>query len=389
MKLRDWQEKALKLWKKEKRGVVKVVTGGGKTYFAIRCIEEFKKNKKNKPKVLILVPTVTLLDQWIVDLEETYEGNIGKIGGGFNTGSKEDIYVCTYASFKKIANNVDRKNTFLICDECHRAGTKKLGGLLKTGWVASLGLSATPEREFDENFEEIITPILGNKIFEYDYVEAHKDGIISDFELMNIYAPMMNFEDDEYTEISKKIAKRISILGGLNKTDEALKVLFFQRARIVNNARNRIPAALKVIQKHKRNKWLVFCETIDQANKFKRVLDKNNFSSACYHSKITPITRQYNLFLLKNDLIDILITCKSLDEGFNYPDLDSAIILSSSSTSRQRIQRLGRILRTSLNKDKAFIASIYSSDDEFDRLVDEQISFQEVGISIKWSKLRF
>ena len=37
LKLREWQEKAFPLWWEKKRGIIKVVTGGGKTFFAIHC----------------------------------------------------------------------------------------------------------------------------------------------------------------------------------------------------------------------------------------------------------------------------------------------------------------------------------------------------------------
>ena len=104
----------------------------------------------------------------------------------------------------------------------------------------------------------------------------------------------------------------------MNSSDNALKILLFQRARIINNAINRIPAAQKIIESYKR-KVDSFSETIEQAEKFFSILKRNNYKAAIYHSKISPIKRQYNLFLLKNDLIDILVTCKSLDEGFDYP----------------------------------------------------------------------
>ena len=388
MELRKWQKKALLEWKKEYSGIVKVVTGGGKTFFAIKCIQEILNSKKDF-QFLVLVPTVTLLDQWIIDLEAKMDSKISKIGGGFDTGFKEKICVCTYGSFKKIAKTINKKKTLLICDECHKAGTEKLGHLLEGDWGSTLGLSATPERDFDDNFENILVPILGKIIFDYDYVEAHKDKIISNFELMNVYAPMMKSEDEAYDEITKKIGKRIAVIGGFKKSDQPLKILFFKRARIVNSARNRVPAALKIIKSFKNRKWIVFSETIDQANAFKKVLEKNKYKCAVYHSDVSPVKRQHNIYLLKNELIDVLITCKSLDEGFDYPSLDSAIVLSSSSTSRQRIQRLGRVLRIADEKDKSIIVSIYTSDDEYERLRNEQIFFSEIGIETTWSRLSF
>ena len=146
MKLRKWQQKALKKWLPNKRGIVKVVTGGGKTFFAIKCVEEFFAENHKGYNVLILVPSITLLDQWIIELEEKLNEPIDKIGGGFNTGLKNRICVCTYGSLKNISEKVERNKTLLICDECHKAGTERLGSLMKTGWQGSLGLSATPER---------------------------------------------------------------------------------------------------------------------------------------------------------------------------------------------------------------------------------------------------
>ena len=150
-----------------------------------------------------------------------------------------------------------------------------------------------------------------------------------------------------------------------------------------------VPAALKIIENSERKRWIIFSETIEQAEKFKKLLDKHNFRSEMYHSNIQPNTRQFNLFLFKNGMTDIIITCKSLDEGFDYPELDSAIIMSSSSSTRQRIQRLGRVLRSQKGKRKAFISTIYVSDHEYENLRSEQISFQENGIDVNWTKLNF
>ena len=64
--------------------------------------------------------------------------------------------------------------------------------------------------------------------------------------------------------------------------------------------------------------------------------------------------------------IRILISCKCLDEGIDVPDAVYAIVLSGTSVSRQRIQRLGRIIRRSDRKNAACLYYIYireSTDD--------------------------
>ena len=88
-------------------------------------------------------------------------------------------------------------------------------------------------------------------------------------------------------------------------------------------------------------------------------------------------------------MLDVLVTCKALDEGFDYPEINAALILSASTTTRQRIQRMGRVLRTTKAEKNAMIISIYSSDSEFDRLTLESKRFIEEGITVNWTSLIF
>jgi len=87
-------------------------------------------------------------------------------------------------------------------------------------------------------------------------------------------------------------------------------------------------------------------------------------------------------------MLDAIVTCKALDEGFDYPNIDAALIVSSSSSNRQRIQRIGRALRISENKINSLIITIYSSDSEFKKLKDESLEFTGEGIEVSWTKLK-
>lgn len=386
MKLRSWQKKAFPIWWKYKRGILKVVTGGGKTFFAVYCLKEFIKTFPDH-KILIVVPSIPLLDQWSIEISNTFGSIVSKNGGGEKINKLNHINITTSGSLGNISNKFNPKKTLLIFDECHKLGTARLGSLLDKEWHSSMGLSATPEREFDEYFDKIIVKILGNIIYDYDYVNAYKDGVISSFSLLNAYAPMLEDEDRDYDHLSKQISKRIAILGGIDNTDERLKLLLFKRARLVGNSFNRIPLAIKLIKKYKGHRWIVFSETKAQAALFNNILNKNGFRSSIYNTDISHVYRTRNLYEFKEGIIDTLVTCRSLDEGFDFPEIDGAIILSSSSTSRQRIQRMGRALRKAKGKKKALIITLYSSDSEFLRLRDESKKYKKEDIDVEWIKL--
>ena len=388
IKLRKWQTEAFNIWWKLKKGIVKVVTGGGKTFFAIFCISEYLKKFPNN-NILIVVPSIPLLDQWSLEIDKLLEKPVTQNGGGSRPDKLSQITITTTGSLKNILKKFDPERTFLIADECHRLGTKNIGEMLNQNWACALGLSATPERDFDDYFETIITPILGEIIFDYDYIKAKRDNVISNFSLLNAYAPMLEDENQEYESITKKIGKKIAILGGLDKYDKGLKILFFERSRVICNAFNRIPLGLKIIQKLNRKKWIVFSQTKKQAKLFNMLLNKNGFRSAIYNTDISKIYRQKNLQEFKDGLLDILVSCKALDEGFDYPDIDSALILSSSSSNRQRIQRLGRALRTADHKENALIVTIYTCDNEYEKLKQEANFFKNENVDITWTKLTF
>src|SRR4051812_21224434 len=68
-KPRAWQREALRRWSQNRQGVVKVVTGGGKTTFAQMCISEFLRVHPSGI-IVVVVPTYALLDQWSVSFQE-------------------------------------------------------------------------------------------------------------------------------------------------------------------------------------------------------------------------------------------------------------------------------------------------------------------------------
>lgn len=388
MKLRDWQEKAFPLWWAEKRGIVKVVTGGGKTIFAIHCLTKYLEEERSK-SILIVVPSIALLDQWYEVMSQTFDSkDITINGGGEQPEDITKICITTVDSVKNIINKVDAENTLLVVDECHKIGTEKRGEMLTNNWHATLGLSATPERDYDDNFYIIIKRILGDIIFDYDYIDAREDEVIVNFKLLYGYAAMLPEEEDKYTKFTKNIQRRAATIGGSNMNDYPLKMLIFNRARLVKNSKNRIPYGVELLLKHKRESWIVFTENKKQAKEFNKIINKKGFKSGIYNTDLNDEERLHNLTAFKNRELNVLVSCTALDEGFDMPEADGAMILSASSSKRQRIQRMGRVLRITANKENALIVTVYSSKTEFTKLREESNRYKLEGVPVKWQQMR-
>ncbi|MDA7730066.1 DEAD/DEAH box helicase [Gammaproteobacteria bacterium] len=388
MKLREWQEAAFPLWWERKRGIVKVVTGGGKTVFAIHCLKKYLEENSNNT-IFIVVPSIALLDQWYEGLQLSFQNNeIALNGGGERLDKLSKITISTIDSVKNIIENFDASKTLLIVDECHKIGTEKRGETLTNNWHATLGLSATPERDYDDNFYIIIRKILGDIIFDYDYIDAREDEVIVNFKLLYAYAAMTNSEEAEYKKFTKSIQRRAATIGGNNMNDYPLKMLIFNRARMVKNSVNRIPFGIELLQKYKRDSWIVFTENKKQAKEFNTIINKKGYKSAIYNTDLDSNEREENLNNFKNGNLNVLVSCTALDEGFDMPEADGAMILSASSSKRQRIQRMGRVLRITANKKNALIVTVYSSKTEYEKLREESNRYQLEGVPVKWQQMK-
>ena len=388
MKLREWQAKAFPLWWAKKRGIVKVVTGGGKTVFAIHCLTKYLEENKDH-SIFIVVPSIALLDQWYEGLQKDFnEKDIALNGGGEHLEHLSRINISTIDSVKNIIEQFNASKTLLIVDECHKIGTEKRGEVLTNNWHATLGLSATPERDYDDNFYIIIRKILGDIIFDYDYIDAREDEVIVNFKLLYAYAAMTLDEEEKYKKFTKSIQRRAATIGGNDMNDYPLKMLIFNRARMVKNSKNRIPFGIELLQKHKRDSWIVFTENKKQAKEFNKIINTKGYKSAIYNTDLDNAEREENLNNFKNGNLNVLVSCTALDEGFDMPEADGAMILSASSSKRQRIQRMGRVLRITANKQNALIVTVYSSKTEFDKLREESNRYKLEGVPVKWQQMK-
>nr|AOE07713.1 conserved hypothetical protein [uncultured bacterium] len=381
-KLRSWQEEAMSVWSKDMRGVVSVVTGGGKTFFALMCVIKFFEKFKDG-RVVIIVPTIALQDQWSLEIISILGVKDKKTSLFPNKKSKLNLFNVVVIN---TARNIDKKSflgapTFLIVDECHKSGSKENSKSLKFSSVAQLGLSATPKRDSDSGFEDYILPSLGKIIYKYDYKQAFKDGVISNFNMTNVRT---NLEKDEERDVAS-LTKRIAIeLSKKVVNFQKVEMLQIRKARIVKGSINRIPVALKIILSLKNKKTIVFCESIKQADYISSFLTKKGKFSTVYHTKIGRNIRKSNLLLFKKGIYRVLVTCTALDEGLNVPDINVAVIVSQTMSSRQRIQRLGRALRK--GKDLAEIYTIYITEDEKDFLIREFSNLREIS-NFNWQKI--
>lgn len=377
---RAWQVEAMGRWEESgRRGVVSVVTGAGKTALALLIFDRLRREVPDL-RLVVVVPTLALLDQWVVALESECGlsgSEIGLYSGETKARQPGIANVVVINTARTRIADLMSKDTFFIVDECHRAGSEENARALDVKPPFALGLSATPVREFDDGFERYVEPALGGIIYEYSYADARRDGIVAPVALHNFHFNLAPSEQNEYDKLSTQIAQRWRQVDGA-QDDMRLKHLLLRRARLVANSRRRVVACAAISEQFEGRK-LIFHESIASADAIASLLDRRGERVGVYHSALAPTIRRRNLELFKSGQISTLVTCRALDEGLNVPDASVAIVAASTRSTRQRIQRLGRVLRIAEGKTEATVCTLYATDPERDRLVAEADALAEVA----------
>lgn len=367
------------------RGIVEVATGGGKTIFALMCFQKLL-NSGLVDQILVVVPTIALADQWLVNFTEDLgleedETLLLDTNSDLNSLRKANVVVINTARRIAIPEEVARRTLFTV-DECHRAGSEQNARSLAGNWAATLGLSATPDRQYDDGIVRFLIPSIGPKIYSYSVAEALADGVLTPFDLINIEIPLLEEEKSEYLKLSRQIG--ISL--GRGDDEERVQSLLRKRSRLYNSAEYRIPVTVRILGDHRGSRAIIFHESISSANQIHSQLKLLNHSVAIYHSNLSPSVRRNNLKMFRKGVVDVLVTCRALDEGANIPETQLAIVAAATASQRQRIQRLGRVLRPAIGKSRATVFTLFATEVEKRRLEEEQAKLDEF-VDISWRSI--
>ncbi len=235
---RHWQTDALKLWRQECRGIVAVVTGAGKTTFAEMCMVECRQHRADI-RFAIVVPSLALLDQWYVSLREDLgvrPEEIATYSGEGIPAEPSAVNLLVINTARSLMRSLTATGDWcLIVDECHRAGSDENSRALDGEFIAALGLSATPERDYDPGLEDLIIPVLGEVVFRYGYEEARRDGVVTPFDLVHVKVELTQGEQSEYEDLSRRIRRHLAKLKD-EPPDEAVRRLLQRRATVAATA---------------------------------------------------------------------------------------------------------------------------------------------------------
>ncbi len=404
-----YQTKALDEWRKNDcKGLFNMATGTGKTITSLNCLLSLYKDT-GCYKAIILVPTIPLVDQWEkecrkfdytkiykVSSKTDWKANITRLSRAelLYPDRNSFIVISTYASFVRKATferlSEFSKDTLLIADEAHNMGSPSCLNLLdEIPYTKRIGLSATPERQFDEIGNYSICNFFGCPLNEYTFTFTMKEAIDRDYLCHYRYYPyLVELNEEEmiaYRELSAKIAKFYDPDNDNFSNNQILTALLLKRKRIIHKAQNKLGVFRSLVSEiYNRKKNLGYLlvyvpEGVDEYDhEFSFATESdleteggqeqvslinqytNIIASIDEHVTVEQVTsksqnREKTLRRFASGDTQVLTAMKCLDEGVDVPRTEMAIFCASTGNPRQFIQRRGRILRTHKDKPMAYI----------------------------------
>jgi DNA phosphorothioation system restriction enzyme len=385
LQLRDYQQQAINNWfKNHGRGTLKMATGSGKTITALAIASRLY--QQIELQVLIIVcPLQHLVEQWgrvatsfhlepILAYESVHrwQSNFAHQLARINRHEQAFLTIVTtidtfmHDRFQSQLKYLPDRS-LIIGDEVHNFGSDRRCASLPRQIGLRLGLSATPERHYDELGTQAVLDYFGEILEpEFTLKQVIDCGALVRYFYYPIFVELTPAESDRYLHLTKIINRKLSYQNSdkpysYNQlSNQDITPLLMQRSRIISSAENKIPA-LRELMRHRLNTshTLFYCgdgnnDSIRQLSAVTHLLGNElGYRINTYTAETSIADRARLRDRFESGELQGLVAIKCLDEGIDIPAIRHGVILASTTNPRQFIQRRGRILRPHPGKETA------------------------------------
>lgn len=355
----EHQDKAVERFMEKEHGILAMATGTGKTVTAMKIINRLFEEGHIK-RVIITMYGNDLLDQWAKQMRENYKTK--QIYYHYGSQKMMNNFIMhpdnSMLLISRDAGNLTkllallerapgdyRNDTLFIFDEVHGAGSssfvENLAGKISP-YRYRLGLSATPEREYDDTGNDFLLNEIGEIIFEFSLQDAIKKGILCEFN----YIPLPYVLSEEEKQKKKKI---IAAFNAKKENGEPYdeKDMFTQLSFVNKTAVDKIYEFESFIADKREllDKCIIFVQSREYGEMLQNVLINYTDKYHTYYAE----DEKSNLDNFASGKISCLLTCKKVSEGIDISSVTNIFLFASDRSRLVTTQRIGRALRIDKN----------------------------------------
>ena len=367
------QDQAVTAFLNNKAGILAMATGTGKTRTAIKIAEELIERDLIE-SILVTTSGTDLLNQWYKVLIREGPGwpsyrqyDVNKEAGAYLGRPRSKILIVSRQMIADVLIKLRpsaRDKTLLICDEVHGLGSYNLRHTL-TGYLSPfpyrLGLSATPERDYDIEGNEFLASEIGIIIYRFELQDAIARGILCELDYIPLY-----FSLSEQDQAKRARLIRAHEAAKANGTPRPVEELYRQLADVKKSSVEKLPALSSFLKNRPEtvNRSLVFVPTIEYGEMVQRLVSEHTDEFHPYFSG----DHRNNLIRFAEGDLDCLLTCHRLSEGIDIHSVRTVFLVSADRARIETVQRLGRCLRIDENDldKRALVVDLICENDETD-----------------------
>jgi superfamily II DNA or RNA helicase len=242
------------------------------------------------------------------------------------------------------------QRTLLIDDEVHRLGSEgnreALSGL-SNDIRFRLGLSATPERPYDDEGNEFVEEYIGEvPLFTFEVGDAIRRRILCPFDYIPLEYELTEEERQQQRRIHAAAAKQAEQGDPMSEEEKRRKL-----AKVRKTAEAKIPAFRNYVEANPDvlERCIIFVYEREYGEQVLPVIHEHHPDFHTYYGgDDDEVLKRF-----ENGEVECLLTCEKLNEGIDIPSLENVVLFSSPRARLKTIQRIGRCLRIdSDNPDK-------------------------------------
>lgn len=347
------QDDALKMFLAAERGVLNMATGTGKTFTALKILCALYKHEKIDTTI-VSTDGNDLLDQWYAALLGVRKDVSAKVYRHYKSSReiedfllepKDGILLVSrkplISALRRLTHEI-RQRTLLIHDEVHGLGSPgnrhRLDGL-SDDIRYRLGLSATPEREYDEEGNKFILEHIGPELMRFELDNAIQRGILAPFNYFPLSYQLTQEDRHRVRDVYKRQAARAAEGNPMSNEEVWIEI-----ARVYKTSKAKLPVFDEFIRENQSllERCIIFVETQEYGFNVLELVHKYRTD---FHTYFTGEDSETLKRFARGEL-ECLITCHRVSEGIDIRSLNSVILFSSARTRLETIQRMGRCLRT-------------------------------------------
>ncbi len=379
------QGEAVKAWEEgdpPERGVLEMATGAGKTLTALICATRCQDRLGVQPLLIVIsAPSVPLILQWrkevakfgvkavAPNLESNAASDVTKLFRLLPSGGTWVLIVTnnrlTSEDFQHtVASNIRRIDkppiaTLFVADEAHTLGADSFVHRPPEFFQKRLGLSATPERQYDPDGTNVIFAYFGPTVYTFGLSRAI-GFCLAPYKYFVHACTLQEGELEDYKDLSLRITH--SMNSNKDDAEENTKRLLIMRRRILETPTGKL-GLLRDVLVHRGPRDLshaliyASAKNPKQFEQFGNLLNELDIIWSPVTEKETSDKNKLQSILdsFEQGRIQVVLAKKVLDEGIDIPNIREAFIVASSNVEREWVQRRGRVLRKHPDKPWAAI----------------------------------